>query len=362
MPGSHLEKYTYEYLLDNSLNKVSDEFDKRPGSIIYDTIAPSCYQLAEFYMFLRNIYKDLSINSAYGEFLDNKVAEQGLSRYKATKAIKIGSFKNNLDTSFKVPIGSRFSTIDTINNENLNYIVIDTFKDEDGNLIDGNYLLQCEKYGSIGNDYVGDLIPISNIDNLKSAQLRQNIYFGRDDETDDELRKRYLNHVRKSSTSGNVYDYERWTKSVSGVGDCKIIPLWNGPGTVKIIIVDSNKHQADATLIKNVFNYIETVRPIGASITVESASNKVINISANLCLANDYSIDIVTETFKNNFEKYLKNIAFNSKYISIAKIGSLLLGTNGVLDYTDLKINDSFENIPINDTDIPISGIIKLVI
>ena len=36
------------------------------------------------------------------------------------------------------------------------------------------------------------------------------------------------------------------------VGDVKVIPLWNGAGTVKIVIVDADNRPADSELISKV--------------------------------------------------------------------------------------------------------------
>ena len=37
------EKMTYESILQKMLNMVSDDVDKREGSIIYDALAPAAY-------------------------------------------------------------------------------------------------------------------------------------------------------------------------------------------------------------------------------------------------------------------------------------------------------------------------------
>lgn len=66
-----------------------------------------------------------------------------------------------------------------------------------------------------------------------------------DQETDDELRARYYIKIQTPATSGNAYHYRLWSKEVSGVGDAKVYPLWNGNGTVKVLIIDSNKTGAE---------------------------------------------------------------------------------------------------------------------
>ena len=54
---TYLDKYTYEYLIAQALSKVPENLDKREGSIIYDSLAPACYELSEFYMELKKYIK-----------------------------------------------------------------------------------------------------------------------------------------------------------------------------------------------------------------------------------------------------------------------------------------------------------------
>lgn len=88
MIGDEIEKYTFENLIKEALEKVPDNVDKREGSIIYDALAPACYQLAEMYMNLKNVVLNTFVTTSYGEYLEQRVLEQGLRRYEATKAIK----------------------------------------------------------------------------------------------------------------------------------------------------------------------------------------------------------------------------------------------------------------------------------
>ena len=54
---------------------------------------------------------------------------------------------------------------------------------------------------------------------------------------------------------GNDTDYKRWAKQ-AGAGDAIVISTWNGPGTVKLVLVDGNGKPANAKLVQDVYNYI----------------------------------------------------------------------------------------------------------
>lgn len=358
MISSELEKYTFEYLLNEALERVPSDIDKREGSVIYDAIAPSCYQLAEMYINLKNIILNMFVQTSYGEYLENRVLEQGINRYLSTKSVKKGIFTFEDESLKIIEIGSRFRTI---NNENsLVYKVIEGFKDENNRVVSGEYLLECEESGTIGDEYVGDLLPLNYIHPLKTAQLTTLIKPARNDESDDELRKRYSLKVSNPSTSGNKYDYLKWALEVPGVGAANVFPLALGSGTVKIVIIDSKKQAATASLVKEVMEHIEDVRPIGSTVSVVSATEKSINISATIKVVNGINLGSVQAEFVKLLNEYLQSVSFKESYISIAKIGNILLNTPGLLDYSGLLVNDSTSNIALTDDEVAVSGKVAL--
>jgi uncharacterized phage protein gp47/JayE len=174
------------------------------------------------------------------------------------------------------------------------------------------------------------------------------------------LRKRYFEKVQSPSTSGNSSAYKSWAKSVTGVGDARVLPLWNGNGTVKVIIVNSNRRAADSILIGAVVDYVEAERPIGATVTVVSASEVAISVSATLVLQVDYVLADVKTAIENALINHFAEIAFIDSYVSHAKVGNIILGAKGVLDYSGLTLNGSAANIPIADTEIAILGTVTV--
>ena len=47
------EDKTYENILQEMLNRVPDDIDKREGSVIYDALAPTAYSIADLYFQLK---------------------------------------------------------------------------------------------------------------------------------------------------------------------------------------------------------------------------------------------------------------------------------------------------------------------
>jgi uncharacterized phage protein gp47/JayE len=112
--------------------------------------------------------------------------------------------------------------------------------------------------------------------------------------------------------------------------------------------------------VKNVTDYIEEVRPIGATVTIASAAPKVINISVTV----DGTLN--ETTFKTNVKNYFVELEKNiinssaSAYISIAKIGAILLTDTGVNDYSNLKMNNETVNISLTSEEIATLGTVTV--
>lgn len=333
------ENMTFENILNDMLSRVSTDVDKREGSVIYDALAPAAYKLAETY-FMLDMYLDLvSGDTAVGEFLDRVVADYGIARKPATYAIR------KIETNGSVDLDTRWGLNDTV------YRIVEL-------IAENVYKAECEQLGSIGNQYSGQLENIDNVSGV-TATLTDILISGEDEETDDNLRARFFNQVRSTSTSGNAYDYKKWALEVPGCGDAKIFSLWDGPGTVKVLVVDEHM-EIDPNLPQVVFDYIETVRPIGATLTVESPQEKIISISADVVLDGSDTLANIQTEYSNLIAEYFRSATFEIYTISYAKIGSLLLSVPGVADYSSLVVSEGIGNIAIGDDEMPILGTIAL--
>lgn len=326
---------TYEELLQLMLDQVPSNVDKREGSIIYDALAPCAYFLTQQSFQLNNFLDLVFADTAAGEYLDLAVAAYGLTRKSATASIRV------MKTSDCVDIGTRWGI------SGLVYVVT-------AMLGENIYEVECEMVGEIGNQYSGAMEAVSNVSGI-SAELSEIITAGTDEETDDALRQRFYLRVQLPATSGNAYHYQQWAMEIPGVGAAKVFPLDNGPGTITVLIVNDNKI-ADPSLESTVAEYIESMRPIGADVTVSSPEETVIDISAAVQMDGTQSLDMIINSFKDSVVDYFKDLVFADYRVSLAKIGSLLLAAEGVLDYENLTVNNAYANVTIGEKAIPVLG------
>ncbi|OOM81799.1 baseplate J-like protein [Clostridium puniceum] len=348
-----------ETIQSRMMSNISNQYDRSEGAFFYDSAKPVAIELEGAYKKADAILKKRYGYSATGAELDKVVAEEGLIRKKATKArgtVTITGTEGSLITK------GEYVASDATNFMFLENAVIPSTKTIDVSV-------ECIKFGTVGNVPVGAIkfFP-KTLDGLQTVTSTEDFKTGYEEETDEELRERYYIKIQTPSTSGNKYHYKNWALAVTGVGGAKVFPLWNGNGTVKVVIADSNKRSASLDLITKVKMYIdpypegngEGQAPIGATVTITSAVEKAINITANVTLALGIELAQVKAEFESLFEEYLKSVSFKTTYISIAKIGNLLLNTAGVIDYVDLKLNNAAINLPLLDEEIAVSGIVNL--
>jgi len=343
--------YSKEQILQRLLEQISSEYDKTVGSFFYDVGKPLAIELEQTYSKLENILLNGFAVTATGAYLDNKVAEQGLTR-------KIATFATGTVT-ITGTVGAVINIGDKVSSDSVVFSSLETKPIPVGGSVTVN--VQCDTAGSVGNVPIGSIkkFPVT-LAGLTGVTNLEAITGGYDIETDDELRQRYFDKVSAPVSSGNKYHYINWAKEVTGVGDVKVLPLWNGAGTVKVIIINSNRGVANQSLIDEVTAKIEDSRPIGASITVESAVPLSINVSATLTLLASTSLETVIPKIEALIGAYLKRTAFSQDYISYAHIGGAILSVDDVLDYTDLLVNGGTINIGIDENEVAVLGEVVL--
>lgn len=341
-----------DIILNRMLSNISDEYDKSEGSFFYDVEKPVAIEFERLDIKADSILDKGFADTAIGSDLDKICGEQGIYRKLATKS--------NGTVTVTGVVGAVIPKGEMVASDNVNFV----FTEDKVIPISGSIdvYVECEQFGIIGNVPLGTIkyFP-KTLEGLQSVTNGQSFINGYDTETDESLRERYYAKIRTPATSGNKWHYLNWAKEVTGVGDARIFPLWNGNGTVKVVIINSNKRAADSALIDDVFTHIEDNRPIGATVTVISGREKIINISTILVVdTKKYTLNQVKTYLENNITKYFKDIAFKNNYVSYANIGNLIFNTDGVIDYSNLVVNGGTSNILLEDEEIPVLGNIEL--
>lgn len=335
---------TFSGILQRMLENVSTKYDKREGAVIYDALAPAALEHSLLYIDMQTLEKEMFADTASREYLIKHAAERDIEPKEATKAIWLAAIEPK---ELTVSNGERFST------STLNLVVISKESD-------GVYRMECETAGTAGNSLDHTIKPVSNISGLTSATLTELVDAGTDEESTEDFRARYLTLLRKPATSGNAQEYYNWAMSIDGVGAAKVYPLADGPGTVKVVITDAEKKAASTQLVNEVREYIETVRPIGATVSVISAEETTVNVEATVTLATGENLASVLNKFEIALTDYLASVAYSATKIPLSMVGKILLDTDGVSDYSSLMLNGLAANMAVSDNQVAVLGAVDL--
>lgn len=348
------ENNTFETILNAMLARVPTSIDKREGSFIYDSLAPTAVELQNMYIQSDYVLNETFADTASRENLIRRAAERGITIQPATNAIVKGEFTPN---TLEIPIGSRFSL------DEFNYSVTEKISD-------GIYKLQCEEAGANANFKFGQLIPIDYINGLQYAEITSVLIPGEDEESTESLRERYFANLENQAFGGNITDYKQKVNSLSGTGGVKVYPVWNGGGTVKLVIINSDFQKPSDELISATQTAIDPIQnqgqglgiaPIGHVVTVVGVNETVLNIASEFTLQNGYQWADVETNIKSTIQNYFDEL--NSTWadsenliVRISQLETRLLNIYGIIDIANTKINNVAENFVLNADSIAILG------
>ncbi|HZG79955.1 MAG TPA: baseplate J/gp47 family protein, partial [Brevibacillus sp.] len=235
-----------DVILTEMLNAVPPTYDKLPGSFIYDALAPAAERFEKTDQSIDDVKQKLDIENLSGDELAQRIFERtGIKRKEATHSfgrvaltgtgvIRIGDlFETSGGVQFRATETKSITTNGTINVE---AVIAGARGNVPANTIT-LFPVTLAGFTAVTN-------PIPTID-------------GFDAESDTDLLKRYYERIRTPATSGNKAHYKNWAKDVPGVGDARIISLWKGDNTVKVVIIDSDKKPASPAVVKAVQDYID---------------------------------------------------------------------------------------------------------
>ncbi len=345
------ENKTYEIILREKLARVADSLDKREGSIIYDALAPNSLESAMIYAALDAVLNETFPDTASREYLIRRCAERGIKPYVATTALGIGEF------NVAVPLGSRFSC------GKYNWVVteqIDTTQ----------FYLTCETAGADPNGYTGTLIPIDYIEGLTMAALVSIAINGEDEEDTESLRLRYLNSFHGQSYGFNRAQYVEVVEALPGVGGCKPYRAWNGPGTVKLVITDSEYGVPSTELIDSVQTAMDPIQnsgegvglaPIDHEVTVAGVAASAINIATSLTFASGWTLEEALPYIQQAIDDYFDELNVTwareeNLLVRISQIEYRLLALAGVVDISGTTLNGSTGNLLLDKNAIAVRG------
>lgn len=337
------------------LQNIPNEWNKQEGYPVYDITRGFSFALDELDAKIEDVKNKQSVRNLSGLDLEKVIEERtGLTRKTGVKAVGRIKIVSGQGTVLKTDL---FATENDIYFQSL----------EAKDVTAGDYVLvECTESGLVGNVGVGTITVVpKTITGISQITNDEPTTGGYDTETDESLLERYFDRLRNPVNGVNTNQYISWANSVAGVGGARCIPIWNGKNTVKVIIIGNDYKPASDNVVKLVQDYIDPnkngdgsgVATIGAVTTVASAKTTPIKVTIK---GVKFSGDVNTlkAEIKDTIDRYIRQSAFNTDYVSIAKIGALIIDIDGVTDFKELLLNDAHDSIQIeNDACGVLSGV-----
>ncbi len=343
--ASELKSTTVDKVHKELLGQVSDTYQKTEGFPTWDILKAAAFGIKRVWdkVFMIDYLQD--VDNLTGTDLERFIYQRkGLKRKEATHAV---GFVNIVRGEGVVREGDVFST-----SGGVEFTATETKAVKEGDKV----AVQAINAGLVGNVAAETIVEMPvTIQGIAKITNDAPSADGYDSEDDDSLRDRYYEALREPATSGNVAHYRRWAREVEGVGDCKVFALWKGDNTVQVVIVDDNGLSPTAETVKRCQDYIDPdsagtgmgEAPIGAHCTVNAATVLNIDVSATIVLDNNVELENIKASASAAIKKYLASVALNAEYVSMAKLGNIIISTEGVADYHSLKINGNADRVPV---------------
>lgn len=334
--------YVQKYYDELFLNNLENAFDS--GLISHDeeftTYIKSKQDISNFYVMNLSVYSDSEediyydmtdvynshkIGLALGSDLDDIGDEVGCQRPLATRAsVELTFITEVYETVKTIPEGIQCSTVDGIVYQtvedaelppNTNEITIQALALESGT----KSRVLAETITKIDSNATDETIGVT----LKSVINHNHSSGGTNAFNDEEYRELILNH-RKENIRGSNEAFEKFFDNYDGLDSYKLIPCWNGSGTLKVVLDPGTPYQ-----LNDVYNKLkDSVTQIDDDITMFSFEPVPLDIYAvcnvDIDLINPYS-SIEKETIKSRIIDAIK------LYID-----------GNVTEYTGLKIGEDF--------------------
>jgi uncharacterized phage protein gp47/JayE len=234
------------------IDPTSDRYiDLTPGGFYWDVTQAILLEVERLWdMASTEVPAVAFLTYAWGEYLDLHGEVLNRPRKEATKASGTVTFTGDEGTVIGTGVQVGTAQVDPEQDP----VVVATT--ESGTIpVAGTLDLAVEalESGAAGNVAANTLTqvltPIAGATGV-TATNAQALLGGQEVESDELYRARLLLEFAGTQGAGTTADYERWALAYTGVGFVTVEPNWQGPGTVRVVVMDSGNDPVPASVVE----------------------------------------------------------------------------------------------------------------
>lgn len=346
---------TPESLKNEMLSRVKEkgvDVDTREGSYANVLLSEAAYVMWKYGQTLNGFMSILFPDASSGEYLDLHAAQIGMTRRSGAKASVTVTFAGTDGTV--IPAGTVVCTPSALR----------FLTSEAVTVADGSASVVCTAE-EIGADYnvpeatvTQMAVNVAGVSGVTNAAASTG---GADEESDADFWTRYHERCTQTITSGNAEHYVMWAKEVDGVSYALCVPLWNGNGTVKVIVGGADRGAVDEAIVTACASHINAEKPIGATVTVVSAEELSVPVTAEVVLTDGYTLAQVSEELSAAVGALFSALPFaQAQTVPYSRFLACLLGCEGVADYSALTVNGASTALSVEAGKVPVPGTVTV--
>ncbi len=359
-----MDNSSAEEIHERMMENLPDDIDDMPGGFPWDFTMPAALEKAELLQYhLTRALMAAFPQYAWDEWLDLHGKQVHLARHEAGKASGTICIAGLAGT--EIAKGTVFCTPATESGPSLEFGTEETCTiGEDGKAEAGVTALEPGIMYNVKANAV--FLMAKPVKGITEAGNPEPMKGGTDRESNDDYYDRVAAEYENSRTYlGNDGDYVRWAKE-AGAGACIVVSAPHGPGTVKLVLVDSEGHPASEKLVQKVYDYIvspddreKRLLPTACA-ELECVAASTVPVSY-MCtgILHDHTTDM--EQIQKEFSEAVRQVYTDAKQEGVLRyndVRPLLSAIHGVEDFDTFLINGAMENIRIPEEEYPETGTI----
>lgn len=354
---SPFEAMTPESIKKEMLDRVTadgTDIDTREGSYANILLSEAAYVMWKYGQTLNGFLQIIFPGAASGEYLDLHAAQIGMTRQPGTKAVVTVTFFGTDGT--EIPEGTAVCT-----ESGLRFLTGEAAVISGGT---ASSVAQAEETGAAYNVSVGSIdqmaVNLPGVTGVTNAEAGEG---GTDPESDVDLYARYHERMAAPIASGNANHYVMWAKEVAGVAHAACLPLWNGNGTVKVVLGGSDRGPVSSGVVAACQAHLEEQAPIGATVTAVSVTVKTIQMVAKVTLDGGYTAENAAAQLKQAAAGMLEALPFGTaQRVPYSRFLACLLQCGGVLDYSACTVNGGTGAVVLQAGETPVMGTVTVTV
>ena len=347
---------------ERMMRALPDDIDDMPGGFPYDFTKPAALEKDEFinYHLVRAIMLAFP-QYAWDEWLDLHGRQVQLVCHPPGRAS--GFVRAAGTAGITIAAGTVFCTPATDSGPSIEFAVTeDTVTGEDGVAM---VPVSAVVSGTVSNVAANTVTLMAKpVKGIQEVNNPEPIRGGTEREGDNGFYERIAAEYESRRTFlGNDSDFIRWARE-AGAGDCIVIPAAEGPGTVRLALVDGNGQPANGELVQDVYNYIvspedrsKRLLPTACTrLTCVPAATVMVDFTVTGLL---YDESTSLEQIRADFAAAVKTVYTSAKQQDILRyndVRPILSDIAGVLDFDGFLMNGDMKNIRLGKEEYPETG------